>query len=213
MKAKNIKWDTDCKEDAERLPLEIMIPDNIWNQILGSCTQDTYESRIEAISDFLTEKTGFCHEGFTLEIERKDAIRYALNAGTGITYDPEEGETIQEEKDAPEKTRYVENDTIEFWLGDGSGDTPEAYAIIATMDLIDYDEWRAVCRAVKKEIHAADGMEIARILWENYNASPLDAPNTSCEAKTFGEMFGIPEMTTEDEADIADILAEYKEIE
>lgn len=53
MKALNIKWDTDGdKEVAESLPSEIEIPNNMV---------DT-----EAISDYLSDTTGFCHYGFEL---------------------------------------------------------------------------------------------------------------------------------------------------
>jgi len=47
-KAYNIEWDTDGQEVD--LPKEIEIPENIL-----------YE---EDVSDYLTEKTGFCHKGF-----------------------------------------------------------------------------------------------------------------------------------------------------
>lgn len=53
MKAINIKWDTDSdKELLERLPKEIEIPSNITDK--------------DAISDYITDKTGFCHKGFEL---------------------------------------------------------------------------------------------------------------------------------------------------
>ena len=50
MKAINIQWDTDVQE----LPNEIEIPENIQND--G-----------EAISDYLSDVTGFCHKGFELD--------------------------------------------------------------------------------------------------------------------------------------------------
>lgn len=53
MKAINIIWDIDDMEWVlESLPTEINIPDEITNE--------------EEISDYITDKTGFCHKGFEL---------------------------------------------------------------------------------------------------------------------------------------------------
>lgn len=52
MKAINIKWDTDKREELEQLPTEIIIPDTITGK--------------EEISDYITEQTGYCHKGFEL---------------------------------------------------------------------------------------------------------------------------------------------------
>lgn len=56
VKATNIKWDTDGVE--ENLPEEIEIPDYID------------EEDDDAISDYISDVTGFCHFGF--DIEHKD---------------------------------------------------------------------------------------------------------------------------------------------
>lgn len=56
MKAINIDWDIDADEDLDFLPNEIQIPNGMT---------DTDE-----ISDYITDKTGFCHFGFELA-ERK----------------------------------------------------------------------------------------------------------------------------------------------
>lgn len=53
MKATNILWDC-SEEEAEFLPEEIKIPAEIENE--GE----------DAISDFLSDTTGFCHCGFSL---------------------------------------------------------------------------------------------------------------------------------------------------
>lgn len=56
MKAINIKWDIDPKEDGcgiVLLPNEISIPKNITD--------------IEDISDYISDLTGFCHKGFEIE--------------------------------------------------------------------------------------------------------------------------------------------------
>lgn len=51
MKAINIKWDTDGDmELLNQLPKEMEIPGGMMKK--------------EEISDYLTDETGFCHEGF-----------------------------------------------------------------------------------------------------------------------------------------------------
>lgn len=53
MKAINILWDTeDTGMDAGQLPEEIEIP------------QDIADKGDDAVSDYITELTGFCHMGF-----------------------------------------------------------------------------------------------------------------------------------------------------
>ncbi|MDU1324913.1 MAG: hypothetical protein E6933_06915 [Clostridiales bacterium] len=52
MKAINIKWDVDYDADGELLPKEI--------EILNGMVDE------EDISDYLSDLTGFCHEGFVL---------------------------------------------------------------------------------------------------------------------------------------------------
>lgn len=54
MKAINIKWDVDFEEDLESLPTEIEIPD--WIE------EDDYD----AIDDYLSDVTGYCHNGYEL---------------------------------------------------------------------------------------------------------------------------------------------------
>lgn len=53
MKATNIMWDVDSPEEKEFLPTEIDIPDGMTDSV--------------DISDYLSDVTGFCHNGFTLE--------------------------------------------------------------------------------------------------------------------------------------------------
>lgn len=51
-----IQWDTDGDEELkEELPKEIKISPNVYN------------NGIEAISDYISNETGFCHEGFVVE--------------------------------------------------------------------------------------------------------------------------------------------------
>lgn len=52
MKATNIKWDVDNKEDKELLPTEIELPDKMSDD--------------EEISDYLSDVTGYCHCGYNL---------------------------------------------------------------------------------------------------------------------------------------------------
>lgn len=54
MKAFNIIWDTDDNEDIAHLPNEIEIPETV------NLSED-------AISDYLSDTTGFCHCGFGLK--------------------------------------------------------------------------------------------------------------------------------------------------
>lgn len=46
-------WDVDELEDLELLPTEIDIPDDMTD--------------MEEISDYITDQTGFCHNGFIVE--------------------------------------------------------------------------------------------------------------------------------------------------
>lgn len=55
MKATNIQWDVDDPKDLESLPAEIELPEE-----LGLEDDD-------AVSDYITDLTGFCHRGFQLE--------------------------------------------------------------------------------------------------------------------------------------------------
>ena len=53
MKATDIIWDVDYEEELENLPTEIEIPDGMDDD--------------DEISDYISEKTGFCHKGFKLD--------------------------------------------------------------------------------------------------------------------------------------------------
>ena len=54
MKAVNIKWDTDGDMEVfDELPTEIEIPEGMTDE--------------EEISDYISDETGFCHNGFVLE--------------------------------------------------------------------------------------------------------------------------------------------------
>lgn len=53
MKAVNIIWDVDSKDDLEFLPQEIDIPEGMTDE--------------DEISDYLSDTTGYGHRGFELE--------------------------------------------------------------------------------------------------------------------------------------------------
>lgn len=53
MKAINIIWDVDDPEELEGLPTEIEIPEGMTDE--------------DDISDYLSDTTGFCHKGFSLD--------------------------------------------------------------------------------------------------------------------------------------------------
>lgn len=63
MKAVNIQWDIDCPEE---LPTDIDIPEDIIDE-------DDYEATLDAISDYITDCTGYCHKGFEIVKENKNA--------------------------------------------------------------------------------------------------------------------------------------------
>ena len=52
MKAVNIDWDVESKELINLLPNEIEIPNGMTDE--------------DEISDYISNKTGFCHYGFEL---------------------------------------------------------------------------------------------------------------------------------------------------
>lgn len=60
MKAVKIRWDIDYDDNGD-LPTEIEIPENVVKEA-------TDEDRIddEVISDYITNLTGYCHQGFEL---------------------------------------------------------------------------------------------------------------------------------------------------
>lgn len=61
LKAVNIEWDVDCAEDIDLLPKEVQIPAGMTDP--------------EAISDYLSDLTGFCHKGFVLRKEHRYQVK------------------------------------------------------------------------------------------------------------------------------------------
>lgn len=63
LKAINIKWDTDGDMEVfNELPTEMIIPNE-----LEELYKKDREYVLEEISDWLSDETGFCHDGFEIE--------------------------------------------------------------------------------------------------------------------------------------------------
>ena len=63
MKAANIKWDTDGNKKTLRyLPKKMEIPSGMYD--------------LDDISDYLSDETGFCHDGFFIEYDKDDVKEY-----------------------------------------------------------------------------------------------------------------------------------------
>lgn len=75
LKAINIKWVTDGdKEVFNELPTEMVIPDE-----LEEMYKKDKEFALEEISDWLSDETGFCHDGFEIEREiTKESVENEL---------------------------------------------------------------------------------------------------------------------------------------
>lgn len=82
MKVTNIVWDIDENDDV-LLPTEIELPEDMTGE--------------DEISDYISDITGFCHKGFTLEEvlfkcnceteeEFKDMKEYAHSSKTGLSF-------------------------------------------------------------------------------------------------------------------------------
>ena len=60
----NIQWDVDDERDLDYLLTEISIPDDMIDEY-GEVDEDE-------ISDYISEVTGFCYNGFELDIDYED---------------------------------------------------------------------------------------------------------------------------------------------
>ena len=68
LKAINIKWDTDGDmEVLNELPTELIIPDDLEELYKIYKKRMIREYALEEIADWLSEDTGFCHDGFEIE--------------------------------------------------------------------------------------------------------------------------------------------------
>lgn len=64
MKAVNIRWDTsdgNGNDEPVDLPTEMDIPDTVVEGL------SSREEVLDAVSDWLSDETGFCHFGFELK--------------------------------------------------------------------------------------------------------------------------------------------------
>lgn len=86
MKAVNIQWDID-NEDVE-LPAEIDLPKGMADQ--------------EAISDYLSEVTGFCHYGFELVVLDKEKPSLITQIQSATTHATSQQPPLSEPSKAPE---------------------------------------------------------------------------------------------------------------
>ena len=66
MKAVGIMWDVDEDFDGEPLPTEVEIPDEFAKD--PELLKDKYILE-DTISDWLSDKYGFCHQGFSLSFK------------------------------------------------------------------------------------------------------------------------------------------------
>ena len=68
MKATNIQWDTDGKQEVfDELPTEIEIPKDFISK--------NGEVDENAVSDYISDETGFCHYGFVIEKNKEEEGR------------------------------------------------------------------------------------------------------------------------------------------
>lgn len=67
MKLTNIKWDVDTKEELKELPKTMILSDdfNINNY-------NDSDELIEDISDYITDETDYCHDGFDIELTEQE---------------------------------------------------------------------------------------------------------------------------------------------
>lgn len=75
LKATNIMWDTDGDNEIfEKLPKEMFVPDE-----LEIIYEEDKEYALEKISDWLSDETGFCHDGFAVVKEiTKESVENEL---------------------------------------------------------------------------------------------------------------------------------------
>lgn len=67
MKLTNIKWDVDTKEELKELPKTMILSDdfNINNY-------NDSDELIDDISDYITDETDYCHDGFDIELTEQE---------------------------------------------------------------------------------------------------------------------------------------------
>ena len=81
LKAINIKWDTDGDEKVlQDLPTEMIIPDYLEEYYYKDRKYEEDRRYVtEEISDWLSNETGFCHDGFEIVKEvTKESVEEEL---------------------------------------------------------------------------------------------------------------------------------------
>lgn len=123
----------------------------------------------------------------TAEFKNK-VVQYCLDCGTGIEYSEYNSDNVRNLTTEKERTeqpfnhvRYVNPETVNWFLDDGIIDKTK-YVIEQQdkgkhMDLIDFDEWCAICNIFDcPEMTAEDAGVINNILWR-YEITPLEFTN------------------------------------
>ena len=76
--AHDIRWDTDGDMKLFKiLPQEIEIPEEVW--------EDYDDGNDDAISDYISDVTGFCHYGFQIKTEKTKEENVMTNTNTNTT--------------------------------------------------------------------------------------------------------------------------------
>lgn len=121
--AVNIKWDTDG-ENID-LPEKIIIPNNIKDDI-------------DAISDYISDKTGFCHNGFSITHEAYQPLTFRMYFSIKFN------RPVNKDKDYIDIGSYTmqtNNKTIQFDFMETNGFIDKNDNTIVTFECkdIDYD--------------------------------------------------------------------------
>lgn len=218
MKITNIIWGEGRNPG---LPAEMDLPADI-RAAGGESASERYESLLRAIDRHLRNWYGKLPEAYDVRPSREETVQYCLDQGTAIGYEPGTGETTDAEASLAAKegreARYVDPEAVRYWE---DMDSRKAFAVLTGMDLLDYDEWCAVCDATGiGNMLWADAHEISTILYENYEQTPLESPAVAGLDKpgvppeqlgTIRNAFAVPEMSAEDEARIYGIMEKYGE--
>lgn len=140
MKAINIDWDVDNKEELENLPTEIEIPDELKTD--------------DEVSDYISDITGFCHRGYELVEGMVDdvKIRYYV---CGIGYDENDHVTDYEQdlgdfdtyEEAYELFVKIQCRSVEsFFL-----EAPKVYQLLIQLEECEEDDDTIDCIDVRNE--------------------------------------------------------------
>lgn len=122
MKAKNIIWDIDLEIKAVDLPNEIEIPDEIIDEV---------------VSNYISDETGFCHNGFELDTD-SDTEKYIEMLKSGITEAITQVVSSMENLDNAVATkRITEYMNIEHGIG-------KFHGLLSVLENISLDEFTKV---------------------------------------------------------------------